>query len=262
MITPDQQRLVVLAAVIQIGGAGKKKTVLDAVADSRLMKITESDKEHVQSKAEPRWRVRLAYERTVLAKGGFIDASLRDNWRITNEGFRLARALFDQANKQQKLELITPTALRKIEIIVKPPIQSIPGKIPSGARPKNTIDVSEIGTDSDKRSLEGEAAWKISKQIERDPTLARIAKSQNRAKNGGIIKCESCNFADHLDAMFDAHHKNPLAAGRRDSRARDLIVLCPTCHRWAHRKADSKLTPVPLDELKQALGRVLRTGLA
>lgn len=101
----------------------------------------------------------------------------------------------------------------------------------------------------DSKSAEGKRLWKLSQEIERDPKLKREAKALNRAKNGGVIVCEACDFSDPLDAMFDAHHLQPLAAGDRESRVDDLVVLCPTCHRWAHAKAQDKLSPVPLAEL-------------
>lgn len=96
----------------------------------------------------------------------------------------------------------------------------------------------------DSKTLEGERIWKLSQQIERDPKLRSEAKARNRAKNGGVLKCEACEFFDPSNSMFDAHHPQPLAVGVRESRADDLVVLCPTCHRWAHAKADDKLSPV------------------
>ena len=99
------------------------------------------------------------------------------------------------------------------------------------------------------KSAEGTRIRKLSQEIERDPKLKREAKARNRSENGGVLVCEACKFTDSLDAMFDAHHIQPLAAGVRESRADDLVVLCPTCHRWAHVKASHKLTPLPVREI-------------
>lgn len=95
-------------------------------------------------------------------------------------------------------------------------------------------------------SAEGKRVWKLSQAIERDPKLKREVKELNRTKNGGLIVCESCYFADSQAAMFDAHHLQPLAAGTRQSRVDDLVVLCPNCHRWSHAKAEDKLSPLPI----------------
>jgi hypothetical protein len=105
----------------------------------------------------------------------------------------------------------------------------------------------------DSKSDEGKRVWKLSQEIERDPRLKREVKALNRAKNGGVIACEACDFSDPLDAMFDAHHLQPLAAGNRGSRVDDLVVLCPTCHRWAHAKAEDKLLPIPVAEIAKVM---------
>lgn len=105
------------------------------------------------------------------------------------------------------------------------------------------------------KSSEGKKVWKLSKAIERDPNLKREVKTRNRTKNGGLLCCEACGFSDTLDGMFDAHHLQPLAAGVRESRADDLVVLCPTCHRWAHVKAPDLLSPLSVSEIAKALGR-------
>ena len=98
-------------------------------------------------------------------------------------------------------------------------------------------------------SSEGKRVWKLSLKVERDPGLRREAKALNRSANGGEIVCVACGFSDEKDAMFDAHHLRPLAVGERESRVDDLVVLCPTCHRWAHAKSEDKLSPLPVGEI-------------
>ncbi|WP_200478061.1 HNH endonuclease [Azospirillum brasilense] len=104
-------------------------------------------------------------------------------------------------------------------------------------------------------SPEGRRIWTISREIERDPRLKREVKALNRAKNGGILVCEACKLSDDLASMFDAHHLQPLAAGKRDSRVDDLVVLCPSCHRCAHMKADDKLSPLSVEEVAALMMR-------
>ena len=107
----------------------------------------------------------------------------------------------------------------------------------------------------DSKSTEGQRVWKLSLGIERDSKLRRQAKELNRAANGGVLVCEACRFSDTLASMFDAHHLQPLAAGIRESRVDDLVVLCPTCHRWAHAKAEDKLSPISIEALAKLMGR-------
>lgn len=128
-------------------------------------------------------------------------------------------------------------------------------QVPSGFRDPGGVKL--IGTLYPKlniKSSEGKKVWKLSTAIERDPSLRREAKARNRAVNGGALCCEACGFCDTLDGMFDAHHLQPLAAGVRESRADDLAVLCPTCHRWAHVKAPDLLSPLTISEVAKVLG--------
>ena len=105
------------------------------------------------------------------------------------------------------------------------------------------------------KSTEGKRVWKLVLDTERDPELRRQAKVLNREKNDGVIVCEACRFSDPLASMFDAHHILPLAVGIRESRVDDLAVLCPTCHRWAHAKAEDKLSPISIEALAKAMSR-------
>lgn len=101
---------------------------------------------------------------------------------------------------------------------------------------------------------EGERVWKLQLKTERSSALAGAAKALNIQKYGRLT-CEACGFFHSDSAMFDAHHPTPLAVGKRHTLAEHLEVLCPTCHRRAHRK--SQLDPFALHEIKSwvAAGR-------
>jgi 5-methylcytosine-specific restriction enzyme A len=101
-------------------------------------------------------------------------------------------------------------------------------------------------------SPEGKRIFKEVRVAERDPKLAKAAKNNNRVKNGGIIVCEACDFKDNDGALFDAHHQDPLGKGPRWSSIESFVILCPTCHRWSHYKADDVLQPLDLETLRAA----------
>lgn len=96
-------------------------------------------------------------------------------------------------------------------------------------------------------SNEGKRVWKTQLAIERRSEISRAAKRLSADRHGTPI-CAACEFAHTDFGMFDAHHPNPLSAGERQTLAEHLIVLCPTCHRRAHRK--DKLVPYTLAELR------------
>lgn len=97
-------------------------------------------------------------------------------------------------------------------------------------------------------SEEGKKIWAMQLQVERDGRLARRAKQLNIEKYE-ISTCEACVFNHPDSGMFDAHHPTPLAVGTRTTLAEHLIVLCPTCHRRAHRI--DKLVPQTLLQIRQ-----------
>ncbi|MBY5484667.1 hypothetical protein HFO87_09300 [Rhizobium leguminosarum] len=101
---------------------------------------------------------------------------------------------------------------------------------------------------STKQKEEGDRVWKYQLESERDAGLRAAAKRNNFHRHGKYT-CEACNLTSSDSAMFDAHHMTPLFAGRRITRVEHLLILCPTCHRRAHRSPD-KLMPYSLVELR------------
>lgn len=99
---------------------------------------------------------------------------------------------------------------------------------------------------------EGEERYQLARRVERDPKLKAAAKRQNYERNAGVYVCEACDLADPTSAMFDVHHIWPISAGVRETHLGDLVVLCPTCHRWAHYKAETRHTPLSLEAVRAA----------
>lgn len=98
-------------------------------------------------------------------------------------------------------------------------------------------------------SAEGRRRYRLQSQIERRSWMSREAKRLNALEHQGKVTCEACGFGHTDRAMMDAHHERPLAGGVRDTRVEDLRILCPTCHRRAHRSAD-RLEPYSITDLK------------
>jgi 5-methylcytosine-specific restriction protein A len=109
-------------------------------------------------------------------------------------------------------------------------------------------ELSEVSKDNLSRmaidlraALEGETAERRVKLIRRAAKLADDF-AKWRAKQG-TLHCDDCKFdpasrSDLSDikprSVFDVHHKNPLAEGKRLTTRDDLALLCPNCHRIEH----------------------------
>jgi hypothetical protein len=120
------------------------------------------------------------------------------------------------------------------------------------ARRKNHAVIGDVNLQQAQQfeeSAEGEATWRTQKVVERDSRLARNLLKKNAEANDGLYACEACDFRHSDRAMFDAHHPHPLLSGPRMTKASDLTVLCPVCHRRAHRSTN-RLIPFSLNELQ------------
>ncbi|MBG1230900.1 HNH endonuclease [Aestuariivirga litoralis] len=100
---------------------------------------------------------------------------------------------------------------------------------------------------------EGKRRAKETTVLERSSKAALAAKARNLTQNGGKYTCEACAYADEVRGMFDAHHLQPLATGPRISTIDSYAILCPRCHRMAHRKAEKPEVPLAMAELKRLL---------
>jgi hypothetical protein len=85
MTTEDEKQLIVLAAILLIGGNGSKQEVLDAVEESSLMKFAPDNLKIRPTRNELVWRNDLAFIRSHLVKDGCISGQ-RDSWAITAKG--------------------------------------------------------------------------------------------------------------------------------------------------------------------------------
>jgi len=109
-----------------------------------------------------------------------------------------------------------------------------------GAHPPKSIQ-SNIDRDLGATAPEGTPDGKWVQFRERAGWIATLF-VQDRI-NAGTLLCDACGFDPvarlagtniRPRSALDVHHKNPLAAGKRDTVMADFALLCPTCHRIEH----------------------------
>jgi len=74
----------VLSALRDLGGSARPVEVRDRVA--KIAKVTDEDQEALLPSGQPQFDNRVAWARFYLAKAGFIDASRRGVWTLTDKG--------------------------------------------------------------------------------------------------------------------------------------------------------------------------------
>ena len=89
-----QKRLAVLVSIVDLGGNGTKKDVLDNLRDKNYIKISEDDKKIMGGRPEERWRNDFAFIRKHLVTERYIDDAEYNNWEITQQGKEYLRELY------------------------------------------------------------------------------------------------------------------------------------------------------------------------
>jgi 5-methylcytosine-specific restriction protein A len=95
--------------------------------------------------------------------------------------------------------------------------------------------------DDEGEAVEGRILFRQHRVRERDPGLVRTRKAA-MIKAHGRLACEVCDldfgerYGDLGTGFIEAHHTVSLAIGSiRVTRAADLALVCPNCHRMIHR---------------------------
>lgn len=86
--------------------------------------------------------------------------------------------------------------------------------------------------------------------------LKRNRKIIEKVKIKQRFQCQACWFVLDVNGMkiIDCHHKFPLgqAACAQITTERDLICLCPTCHRIAHTRSN----PLSIEEIRKFRSKI------
>jgi 5-methylcytosine-specific restriction protein A len=112
-------------------------------------------------------------------------------------------------------------------------------------------DLAEDDPDEDVEFAEGRVATEAHKRRERNPKLRK--KLLHKKRKLGPLVCEICGCIEPAspfgEAIFEAHHVLPLAAGsERRTKLSDLALLCANCHRMLHRAISAKRQWIDMPE--------------
>jgi 5-methylcytosine-specific restriction enzyme A len=122
------------------------------------------------------------------------------------------------------------------------------------ARTVTAEDVSAAAADEPDDTPVVEGRILLAKHRRRESKGA-AKKKRHVLKATGRLVCEACGFDfestyGELGRGFaECHHLRPLADGVRETRLRDLAIVCSNCHRMIHRR----LSLLSIEELRAAI---------
>lgn len=233
MTAEDEKRLILLAAIIRVGGSGSKKKVLDEVERAGLMKFTPYDLQTRRSRNELNWRNDLAYIRDHLVRDGHVSSAQWNSWTLTEMGKAYFASLAARLSSQRQFQHFNPDTIAAI---------------------------TELALDqqlSDENALSGETALIEGQQTQRWTNIYE-RNSQLRAaaiRVHGVV-CMGCGFSFEStygaigSGFIEVHHIKPISSlggSASVDPTTDLVVLCSNCHSIVHRKRPS---PLSLDALR------------
>jgi hypothetical protein len=107
---------VLLASIVDLGGAGTKDAVLNNIAIRRYLYLLPEQLELKQNRNEQVWRNDLAFIRKHLVLSGDLDGSRHNWWKVTEKG----REHFQQLSEKVMASLVhqglTAEAVERAEL--------------------------------------------------------------------------------------------------------------------------------------------------
>lgn len=110
-----QHRILILISIIELGGIGTKKEVLDKLVNDNYVILSERDKEILTTRPEERWRNSLAFGRQHLKEAGYLTNSSNDKWELSLEGFDYFIKLIREIDISQPFEYLSSKCLNRLE---------------------------------------------------------------------------------------------------------------------------------------------------
>ena len=276
MTQSEQMKLVLLYAMHEIGGGGRRHAVLQHINDNGYWhKNDANDVPGATRPSEPRWRNNFSYERQHLVAAGHMKAGGDGNWVITEEGKEHLSKLIEQARNMPSREnrLFTLGFYQKL---VSAPLSADGVALEEGdeeAQYIAQIAVEDMDTVPVPEAFSNEPERKRASRISgtriiypRDPSVAKRA--LGRANHLCAVNPSHVSFLrknGHVLYM-EPHHLIPLSFtdyfGVNLDREQNIFSLCSNCHNQIHygkeedvRELIAKLFLSRAQEICSILGR-------
>jgi len=248
MTQSEQMKLVLLYAMSEIGGGGKRHLVLQHINDnSYWYKNDANDILGTSRPSESKWRNNFSYERQHLVDDGYMKAGGDGNWIITEKGKVYLSELIKQARNipSGKNHLFTLEFYQKL---LSAPLSTdgiAPNEEDEEAQYIAQIAVEDMDTATVSGAYSNEPERKRASRISgnriiypRDPSVAKRA--LGRANHLCEVNPSHISFLrrnGHVLYM-EPHHLIPISFtdyfGVNLDREQNIFSLCSNCHNQIH----------------------------
>lgn len=279
MTQSEQMKMVLLYAMNEMGGGGKRRLVLQHINDNSYWhKNDTNDVPGTTRPSESKWRNNFSYERQHLVDDGYMKAGGDGNWIITERGKEYLSKLIEQARNMPPEEnrLFTLAFYQKV---FSAPLSTDgigPDENDEEAQYIARMAVEDMDSVSAPDAFSNEPERKRTSRISgRRVIYPRDAAVAKRALSRANHLCE----ADPTHASFlrrngdvlymEPHHLIPISFtdyfGVNLDREQNIFSLCSNCHNQIHygkkedvKKLIKKLFCSRAREICSILGREIR----
>ena len=278
MTQSEQMKLVLLYAMDEFGGGGKRRQVLQHINDRHYWhKNDANDTPGPSRPSEAKWRNNFSYERQHLVSDGYMRSGGDGNWLITEKGKRYLDQLIIQAQNMplEETRLFTLPFYQKLSSLPLSPDALPADDAEEEARYIARVAEEDTGTAPTSFSLSNNPQKKpafrvFGKRIiyPRDPAVAKRALA--RAAHMCEVNSSHTSFLRRNSRFLymEPHHLIPISFtgyfGVNLDREQNIFSLCSNCHNQIHygRKEDVRALIAMLfsarsEELCAILGRTV-----
>jgi len=215
-----EKSFVILLSIVDLDGVATKKDVLDNIVKKQYISFSSDDLKMKDNRKELYWRNDLAFKRKGLVIRGYVDDSMYNQWRITDNGLEYLEKLCDIIlnAENDRYKKLTKSAIQRAARLIS----------------ENTIEYESLKQESDEdgMSLPNETQEALVRRIKRYKKIVNNLK----AKYKGHCQIEGCNFTfkkQNGGYYAEAHHLLPLSKGGTQD-VKNVVILCANHHRMFH----------------------------
>ena len=248
MTQSEQMKLVLLYAMKELGGGGRRQLVLQHIQDSGYW--YKNDINDVRGRARPseaKWRNNFSYERQHLVSDGYMRAGGDGNWEITETGVRYLSSLIGQVRdlppEEKRLftlalyQKLFSTPLSEEGVAFEDENEEARYIVQMAAEDMNTASLPDALSDAPERKRTPRL---LGKRViyPRDPSVAKRA----LCRAGHLCEAdpEHRSFLRRNGRVLymEPHHLIPLSFtdyfGVNLDREQNIFSLCSNCHNQIH----------------------------
>ena len=219
MTKSNEQKLIILLSINDLGGKGTKKEVLDNIDNKKFMNYSSNDLKTKDNRNELVWRYTLAFVRKHLVQEGYINGAKKNLWEITNYGVDYLFDLCREFMQSNSFIIINSNVIAvQVNVFIN--------------KYKEHYSISEKEFLEDVGNSTNEIAKVLVNRIKRYRKIVKILKERYENK----CQIDNCQFTftkANGEKYSEAHHLQPLSNdGSQDEY--NVVILCPNHHRIMH----------------------------